>query len=55
MENHDLWRWKATRNFAYVKDAVFAIMKITKSNKTFGEIINVGGTNKISIISLARK
>ena len=30
-------------------------MKITKSNKTFGEIINVGGTNKISIISLARK
>lgn len=46
---------KQTRTFVYVKDVVHSFMKITKSNKTFGEIINVGGTNKISIISLAKK
>ena len=46
---------KQARTFVYVKDVVYSFIKITKSKKTYGEIINVGGTNKISIISLARK
>lgn len=46
---------KQTRTFTYVKDVIHSLIKITISKKTLGEIINVSGTSKISIISLAKK
>lgn len=46
---------KQSRTFTYVQDVVTSLIKISPSKKTYGEIINVGGANKISILSLAKK
>ena len=44
-----------SRVFCHVLDAVDAILKITKDNKTIGEVFNVGGEGEITIQELAEK
>ena len=44
-----------TRDFLYVEDLCSAYEKILRSNKLFGEIINVGINNEISIKDLIKK
>ena len=42
------------RSFIYIDDAVDAIIKIIKSKKAEGQIINIGSQEEISIINLAK-
>ncbi|MCD6137426.1 MAG: GDP-mannose 4,6-dehydratase [Deltaproteobacteria bacterium] len=46
---------KQTRTFTYVKDVVDALMGLMASPDATGQVFNVGGTEEISIDSLARK
>ena len=46
---------KQSRTFTYVKDVVHSLLKISLSTKSYGQVINVGGANKTTIISLAKK
>lgn len=43
------------RCFCHVSDAVRALMLIMDSNKTIGQVYNVGNNQQISILELARK
>jgi UDP-glucose 4-epimerase len=44
-----------TRVFCHVSDAVEATIKLSISEKTIGEVFNVGGIEEISILNLANK
>lgn len=44
-----------TRSFTWVKDVVNALFLLIKKYEAFGEIINIGHTQQISIIELAYK
>ena len=44
-----------TRCFCHVKDAVRAVLQIIDSEKTVGEVFNVGGNFETSIIGLAEE
>ena len=44
-----------SRVFCHVLDAIDAVLKITKDDKTIGEVFNVGGEGEISIQQLAEK
>jgi UDP-glucose 4-epimerase len=44
-----------TRVFCHVEDAVNAVIRIVNSEKTIGEVFNVGGIGEISINDLADK
>ena len=44
-----------TRTFTYVKDVVQALMDLVKVEDAVGEVLNVGGTEEISILDLAKK
>jgi UDP-glucose 4-epimerase len=44
-----------TRTFCSVSEVVNALSSLSKSNQTIGEVYNVGSTNEISIIDLAKK
>ena len=44
-----------TRVFCHVSDAVEAIIKLSISEKTIGEVFNIGGIEEISILDLANK
>ncbi len=44
-----------TRTFTHVKDVVKAIMLLMKENRAEGEVVNIGGREEISILSLAKK
>ncbi|GBC61696.1 nucleoside-diphosphate sugar epimerase [Desulfonema ishimotonii] len=44
-----------TRTFTYVKDVVRALTGLMDANDTAGEVFNVGGTEEITILDLARK
>jgi UDP-glucose 4-epimerase len=46
---------KQTRVFCHVSDVIDALMKITKSDNTIGEVYNLGGVGEISINELAQK
>ena len=41
------------RVFCHVSDAVSATLILARSNKTIGEVFNIGGKDEISIIDLA--
>lgn len=43
-----------TRTFTYVKDVVEALMGLMMHERAVGEVFNVGGTEEISIIDLAK-
>ena len=42
-----------TRCFCHVKDVIIALSDLMKSKKSYGEVINVGSSNEVSMISLA--
>jgi len=44
-----------TRTFTYVKDVVEALMTLVENDGAVGEVFNVGGTEEISIIDLAKR
>lgn len=44
-----------SRTFTYVKDVVKALMALMESEKAVGEVFNIGGTQEITILDLARK
>ncbi len=44
-----------TRTFTYVKDVVGALMALLESDGATGEVFNVGGTEEITILDLARR
>jgi UDP-glucose 4-epimerase len=44
-----------TRTFTGVKDVVQAFMRLVKKAEAFGQVFNVGGTEEITILELAKK
>jgi len=46
---------KQSRVFCHVLDAIDAVLKITKDDKTIGEVFNVGGEGETTIQQLAEK
>jgi UDP-glucose 4-epimerase len=44
-----------TRTFTDVKDVVWALINLMENDNAFGEVFNVGGTQEISILDLAKK
>jgi UDP-glucose 4-epimerase len=44
-----------SRVFCHVLDAIDAVLKITKEDKTIGEVFNVGGEGETTIQQLAQK
>ena len=44
-----------TRCFAFIKDVIRAITKLMDTPAAFGEVYNIGGTEEISILDLAKK
>jgi len=44
-----------TRTFTYVKDVVRALMALMESDRTLGEVFNIGGTEEVSILELAQR
>jgi UDP-glucose 4-epimerase len=43
-----------TRTFTYVKDVVWALMNLMETDQAFGEVFNIGGTEEVSILDLAK-
>jgi len=50
---YELHGWKNTRTFMYVNDAVVATMKLIQSDAAKNQIVNVGGTQEVSILEVA--
>jgi len=46
---------KQTRTFTYVHDVIKAIYKLMECEKASGDVVNIGGTEEVSIIELAEK
>jgi nucleoside-diphosphate-sugar epimerase len=44
-----------TRTFTYVKDVVWAFMRLVENEAAFGQVFNIGGTEEISILALAER
>lgn len=44
-----------TRDFNYVKDTVNGLIKIAESDRTVGEVVNIGSNSEISIGNLVKK
>lgn len=46
---------RQTRTFTHVEDTVQAVMKLVDSPGAIGEVVNIGGTEEVSILSLANR
>jgi UDP-glucose 4-epimerase len=46
---------KQTRTFTYIKDVINAFMLLAEHDDAPGQVFNVGGTEEISIVELAKK
>ncbi len=44
---------KQSRCFGYVEDVVEAILRLTSCEKAFGEVVNIGNTDEITMLGLA--
>jgi UDP-glucose 4-epimerase len=44
-----------TRTFTYVKDVAAALIALMENDGSFGQVFNVGGTEEITILELARR
>ena len=44
-----------TRTFTHVKDVVEALLKLIDAPEAIGEVVNIGGVEEVSILSLARR
>jgi nucleoside-diphosphate-sugar epimerase len=50
---YELYGWKNTRTFMYISDAVVATTKLIQSQAATNQIVNVGGTQEVSILEVA--
>ncbi len=46
---------KQTRSFCYITDTVTGLMLLTASSKAKGEVVNIGNTQEVSVLELAKK
>ena len=46
---------KQTRSFCYITDTTAALLLLTTSTKAKGEVVNIGNTQEITILELAKK
>lgn len=46
---------RQTRTFTHVEDTVQAVMKLIDSPSAIGEVVNIGGSEEVSILSLAHR
>jgi UDP-glucuronate decarboxylase len=46
---------KQTRSFCYITDTVTGLMLLTTSSRDKGEVVNVGNTQEVTILELAKK
>jgi UDP-glucose 4-epimerase len=46
---------RQTRNFTYVSDCIDALVRLLRSPKAEGEIVNIGSPHEISILNLAER
>jgi len=46
---------KQTRSFCYITDTVTGLMLLAASSKAKGEVVNVGNTQEVTILELAKK
>ena len=44
-----------TRTFTYVKDVVWAFVRMVEKEEAFGQVFNVGGIEEVSILDLAKR
>lgn len=44
-----------TRTFTYVRDVVWAFMRLVENEAAFGQVLNIGGTEEVSIADLAKR
>jgi UDP-glucose 4-epimerase len=44
-----------TRTFTFVKDVVWALMQLIEKEDAYGQVFNIGGTEEISILNLAKR
>ena len=51
---YELYGWKNTRTFMYISDAVEATAKLINEPLAENQIVNVGGTQEVSIIEVAK-
>jgi len=51
---YELHGWENTRTFMYISDAVEATAKLIESAVAENQIVNVGGTQEVSIIEVAK-
>jgi len=50
---YELYGWKNTRTFMYISDAVIATTQLIQSDAAINQIVNVGGTQEVSILEVA--
>ena len=46
---------RQTRTFTYVKDVIWAFMRLVEHADAFGQVFNIGGVEEISILDLAKR
>ena len=46
---------KQTRSFCYITDTVTGLMQLTTSDRAKGEAVNIGNTQEVTILELAKK
>jgi UDP-glucose 4-epimerase len=46
---------RQTRTFTYVRDVVWAFMRIVENEAAFGQVLNIGGVEEVSIADLAKR
>ncbi len=46
---------KQTRTFTYVSEVVEALKRLGKSEEAIGQVVNIGGTEEVSILELAER
>lgn len=44
-----------TRTFTHVQDAVAALLELIENPESIGEVVNIGGTQEVSILTLANR
>ena len=44
-----------TRTFTYVKDVVWALIRLVEKEEAFGNVFNIGGIEEVSILDLAKR
>ena len=51
----ELYGYKNTRTLLHIKDAIDATIKVTTKRKCYNQIFNIGGSQELSILAIAKK